>query len=79
MLAVKRSAGVVPEVNLGECTLHSPPQKAGPPLALKLRGDITRNPKQGYQWPRNRKCDVNELQANYTENKEDSLGEGVRL
>ena len=52
MLAVKRSAGVVPEVDLGECTLHlSPPKqanKADPTLALKSRGDITRNPKQGY-------------------------------
>ena len=25
--------------------------KAGPTLALKLRGDVTRNPKQGYQRP----------------------------
>ena len=31
-----------------------PPQsanKAEPTLALKPRGDITRSPKQGYQWP----------------------------
>ena len=38
MLAVKRSAGVAPEVNLGECILHLPPQKqankADPTLAL---------------------------------------------
>ena len=27
-----------------------------PTLALKPRGDITRNPKQGYQWPQNRTC-----------------------
>ena len=26
-LAAKRLASVAPEVNLGECTLHSPPQK----------------------------------------------------
>ena len=25
--------------------------KAEPTLALKPRGDITRSPKQGYQWP----------------------------
>ena len=25
--------------------------KAEPTLALKPRGDVTRNPKQGYQWP----------------------------
>ena len=25
-----------------------------PTLTLKPRGDVTRNPKQGYQWPRNR-------------------------
>ena len=27
MLAAKRTAHVAPEVDLGECTLHSPPQK----------------------------------------------------
>ena len=53
-LVAKRSACVAPEVDLEECTLHSPPQKAnmaGPTLALNPRGDVTRNPKQGYQWP----------------------------
>ena len=48
MPAVKRSAGIAPEVDLRECTLHSPLQKANkaePILALKSRGDITRNPK----------------------------------
>ena len=51
--AAKRLACVVPEVNLWECTLHSPLQKANkaePTLALNPRGDVTRNPKQGYQW-----------------------------
>ena len=60
MLAVKRSAGVVPEVDLGECTLHLPPQKqankADLTLALISRGDITRNPKQGYHWCQNKTC-----------------------
>ena len=27
-----------------------------PTLALKLRGDITRSPKQGYQWPKKWSC-----------------------
>ena len=27
-----------------------------PTLAVKPRGDVTRNPKQGYQWPQNRTC-----------------------
>ena len=31
--------------------------KAEPTLALKPRGDITRNPKQGCQWPQNRTCE----------------------
>ena len=59
MLAAKRLASVVPEVDLGECTLHSPLQKANkaePTLALKPRGDVTRNPKQGCQWHQNRTC-----------------------
>ena len=50
MLAAKRSPWVAPEVNLGKCTLHLPLQKANraePTLALKPRGDVTRNPKRG--------------------------------
>ena len=53
----KRLAHVAPEVDLGECTLHLPLQKvnkAEPTLALNPRGDVTRNPKQWYQWPQKR-------------------------
>ena len=39
----------------GMCNVtHMPPlssNKAEPTLALKPRGDVTRSPKQGYQWP----------------------------
>ena len=59
MLATKRLASVAPEVDLGECTLHLPLQKANkaePTLALNPRGDVTRNPKKGYQWPQKRTC-----------------------
>ena len=55
MLAAKSLAHVAPKMDLRECTLHSPLQKsnkAEPTLALKPRGDITRNPKQGYQGPK---------------------------
>ena len=52
MPAVKRLAGVVPEVDLRECTLHLPPQKANKAEpTLKPRRDVTRNPKQVHQWP----------------------------
>ena len=55
---VMRSTGVAPEVDLGDCTYTftstKKVNKAEPTLALKPRGDITRNPKQGYQWPQNR-------------------------
>ena len=59
MLAVKRLAGVAPEVDLGECTLHFASAKqvnkaAEPTLALKPIGDVTRNSKEEYQWPQNR-------------------------
>ena len=57
--AAKRSACVASEVDLEECTLHSPTQKANkaePTLALNPRGDVTRNPNQGYQWPQKRTC-----------------------
>ena len=30
--------------------------KAEPTAVLKPRGDVTRNLKQGYQWPQNRTC-----------------------
>ena len=56
MPAAKRFGCVAPEVDLGECTLHLPLQKANkaePTLALKPRGDVTRNPKQR---PQKRTC-----------------------
>ena len=54
MQAAKRSAGVAPEVNLRErvtCTPLPNANKTEPTLALKPKGDVTRSPKQGYQWP----------------------------
>ena len=59
MLAICTRRGVTPEVNLRECLSHTPLQrsnKAEPTLALKPRGDITRSPKQGYQWPQKWTC-----------------------
>ena len=59
MLAIYNSRGVTPEVNLSEHISHTPPwslNKAEPTLALKPRGDITRSPKQGYQWPQKWTC-----------------------
>ena len=59
MLAVYTGRGVAPEVNLRERISHMPPQssnKAEPTLALKPRGDVTRSPKQGYQWPHKWTC-----------------------
>ena len=54
MLVIYTSRGVAPEVNLREHISRMPPQssnKAEPTLALKPREDVTRSPKQGYQWP----------------------------
>ena len=45
MHSVKRSVGVTPEVNLRN------PLHEGSALALKLKADISRNPKQRHQWP----------------------------
>ena len=59
MLAIYTGRGVAPEVNLKECISRTPPQslnKAEPTLALKPRGDVTRSPKQGYQWPQEWTC-----------------------
>ena len=55
MLAVKRSAGVTPDVNVHPVCLHQV-RRILLTLALKPRGDITRSPKQGYQWPHKRAC-----------------------
>ena len=59
MLAIYTGRGVTPEVNLRECISYMPLQslnKAEPTLALKPRGDITRSPKQWYQWPQKWTC-----------------------
>ena len=48
MLAVKRSAGVAPEVNVRKCTSYMPLPSVN--RALKPRGDVTRGPKLGHQW-----------------------------
>ena len=45
MLAVKKLAGVIPEVNL---TKHT---SEGSTLALKPRAHVTSDPKQGYRGP----------------------------
>ena len=59
MLAIYTGRHVTPEVNLRERISHTPLQslnKAEPTLALKPRGDITKSPKQGYQWPQKWTC-----------------------
>ena len=59
MLAIYTSRGVTQEVNLREHISCTPPQssnKAEPTLALKPRGDVTRSPKQEYQWPQKWAC-----------------------
>ena len=53
--ATKRSAGVAPEVNLrNPFRTVDEAHKQGNALALKPTGDVTRSPKQGYQWPTKR-------------------------
>ena len=49
MLATKRSVGVTSEMNLQNCVTHMPLPKAN--KAAHARGDVTRSPKQEYQWP----------------------------
>ena len=53
MLAVKRLAGVTPEVNLRNIhhKVLSQMQVMLPTLALKPRGNVTRSPKQGISSP----------------------------
>ena len=51
MLAAKRSAGVVPEVNLRN-PLYADDEVQIKEIhpALKLRADVTRSLRYGYQW-----------------------------
>ena len=49
MLAARRLVGVASEMNLRERVTQTQSDK--PTLALKPRGEVTRIPKQGYQWP----------------------------
>ena len=59
MLALYIGKYVAPEVNLRERISRTPPHssnKAEPTLALKPRGDVTRSPKQGYQWTHKWTC-----------------------
>ena len=62
ILAAKRSAGVTPEVDLGNL-LHAGNKacERESTMALKPRADITRSPKQEYQWPTKR-TDVLQIQ-----------------
>ena len=73
MLTINRLACVAPEVDLRECTLNSPPQKqkkAEPTLALKSRGDVTRNQNPGYQWPQKRRSFCVRLKTSKIKNKD---------
>ena len=58
LLAIKRLAAVTPEVKLREShvCLHQVWIRLPTLVALKSRGDITRSPKQRYQWPHKRTC-----------------------
>ena len=54
MLTCTQSAGVAPEVNLRNSVQARKCASEKSTLALKPRTDITRSPKQGYQWPMKR-------------------------
>ena len=70
MPAMKRSARIAPEVDLRECTLHSPPQKrenkAEPSLALnpeemspEIQNRGTSGPQKGHKCPPKNYADKN--------------------
>ena len=60
ILATKRITGVTPEVNLIEHVTHMSPLSMNKAAHsnLKPRGDVTRNPKQGYQCPHKKDLDL---------------------
>ena len=51
MLTSIQSAGVAPEVNLRNRAQARKRASEKSTLVLKHKADITRSPKQGYQWP----------------------------
>ena len=51
MLTSIQLAGAAPEVNLKNSVQARKCASEKSTLALKPRADITRSPKQGYQWP----------------------------
>ena len=51
MLTSIQSAGVTPDMNLRNSVQTRKHRSEESALALQLRADITRNPKQRYQWP----------------------------
>ena len=57
----KGSVGVAPEMGLRKyaiCLLFASAMQIGQPTqALEPRGNVTRNPKQGYQWSEVRACE----------------------
>ena len=53
--------------------------KAEPTLALKPRGDVTRNPKQGYQWPQNRTCECVPAKKTLKKKKNSINTTGLRI
>ena len=61
MLAAKRSAGVAPEVNISDHTscMSLPSVNKVAHSSFETRGDVTRSPKQGYQWPHKRTGVIN--------------------
>ena len=50
-ITFKRSTGVTLHVNLRNPLCASEKASQGSTLALKPRADVTRSPKQGFQWP----------------------------
>ena len=57
MLVIYTGKGVTLEVNLRECILCMPlPSANKASHSLKPRGDFSKSPKQGYQWPQKWTC-----------------------
>ena len=79
MLAVKRSAGVAPEVNLRN-SAQARKNASESTLALKPRADVTRSPKQGYQWPNKKDmCPPKNFKKKKEKKKESNLRLHVHL
>ena len=77
MLAAKRSAGIIPEVNLRECVSHMSPLSANKAAQSSFE---RQSPNQGFRWPHKKNlCPQKILRKRYESAMEDRVALSLPL